>query len=163
LTWTYQSVEQELKSYRELVCQMEYLEADLTAWEVQIGICGDDCIEGAVLRKSNYQGMTHGTSISDKTAYIAISLPDEKSMKICKLNIEEIKRRTRRIESWIKALPNRQFHIFKMLYISGMTWREVVNVYNSNPTDGIPRDERTLRRWRSDGIKIILQMSAICP
>lgn len=155
--WTAKEVEELLDVHLQNLRELETLKADIEGWEECIQLCKDECIEGGIFGQKGDVDMPRGSGLSDPTPRLAARLPEEADIKRCKKRKADLERMIERIEGWLKYLPCRNRRILMLLYEDGMTWPEVVKSYNTNPTDGNPREERTLMRWKTEGINSIVK------
>lgn len=161
-TITKKQIERELCLYQEIKCQAELLRLDISAWDDITNNDRDEAIEAAVFRTPSSLGMpiSSGT-LSDSTGRLATALPDSHNQSIARAQLRILERCVARVDAWLAAISNRERAILRMLYMDGMRWGEVTFQYNSRPTDGKPRDPRTLKRWKTNAIACIerLEMS----
>ena len=165
--WTSERIEGELRQYRANRCRAEELRLDIEAQRELLRVCRDESIEaGALMRPKCIETIGTGddergivmpgsSEPSDATPRLAECLPDETHMRAMSAELAGLERRVRRVDAWMGALSNRERLIIELYYIKGMVWAEVVFTYNSMPTDGIAREEGTMRRWRREGLERI--------
>ena len=165
--WTAERIEGELRLYRANRCRSEELRLDIEAERELLRVNRDESIESAALKRprcietigagDDERGivMPGSGEPSDVTPSLAACLPDEADMRAMCVELADIERRVRRVDAWMGALTNRERLIIDLFYIKGMVWAEVVFTYNSRPTDGIAREEGTMRRWRREGLERI--------
>lgn len=157
--WTKGAIETELRRLPELICQAEQMRLDIEGWQEMMNLLQNEAIEAGTFKKPNEPDMPRSSTTSDPTARLAMRLPDAVELQRARIELAKLERRIRRIEAWMRGLPNRQKVIVKKYYAEGMVWGEVINTYNAAPTDGIPREERTLRRWRDEGVIMIEKLA----
>ena len=168
IQWTEETIENELRQYRANKCCAEECRLDLEAARENITDNRDESIAAAVLQRAQGSDALHSSTVSDPTGRISFCLPDEADISRMSTEMMRLERRLRRVDAWMGALTNRERMIVRMFYIEGMVWGEVVFAYNANPTDGMGRDEKTVKRWRNEAIQRIKtvansKMSPICP
>ena len=156
--WTREAIEHHLRMYRERRCHAEQLRLDIAGWKDAIK-ARDEAIAAAALRTPPEPDMPRSGTTSDPTSRIAMRLPDEVELSRMRIQLRMLQRDVRRVESWLEALPNRERILISMVHVDGMVWSEAVTTYNSKPPDGIAREERTLRRWKHQGIDSIVKLA----
>ena len=156
--WTREAIEHHLRMYRERRCHAEQLRLDIAGWQDAIK-ARDEAIAAAALRTPPEPDMPRSGTTSDPTSRIAMRLPDEVELSRMRIQLRMLQRDVRRVESWLEALPNRQRLILRMAYVDGYVWGEIVTAYNANPSDGEPREERTLKRWKQEGLDMVFRLA----
>jgi len=137
---------------------------DIEAGQELLRACRDESIEAAALKRPDcIQSIGNGdeergfvmpksNDVTDATARLAACLPEEADIRAMCVELAGLERRVRRVDAWMGALTNRERMVIDLFYIRGMVWAEVVFAYNSKPTDGIAREEGTMRRWRREAL-----------
>ena len=159
LRWTEEAIENELRQYRANKCRAEELRIDLEAAREYLAEDRDGSIEAAALHHPQEPDAGRGNTISDATARIAMRLPDEAGVREMSAELARLERRVRRVDSWLGALSNRERLIVTLFYVEGMVWGEVVYSYNKQPSDGMPRAERTIMLWKQEAVKRIVRVA----
>ena len=155
--WTPETIENELRNYRANKCRMRELEQDIAALEA---LPRDDSIAAAALPSGMLSGMPHGTGVNKPVERLVSALPDENEQILMRAQLNDLRRHISRVDAWIESCTHRERLVLRLCYVEGMNWSEIAHAYNQRPTDGNPREERAVQRWRRNGLARITETLA---
>lgn len=162
-----ESVDTMMANYREYCARCEYLENDIKVTERFIETMKEGLVEDLISITACMTGMPHGSGISDPTGRVGDMIASGRATYLVEDVINEVAGMKEElaekmvtvvfVNSWIRALDNKERFVIEQKMLGGLSWRQLTFTFKRQFGDTY--SQQGLRRIRDAAMQKIYRIA----